>query len=127
MGGIEYTETNEFKRDFKKLLKRYRSLKDDLELAKKAVIELYHLRGLDNASVFTIPGPSVHGIKVFKIKKFACKALKGTGNRSGIRIIYAFHSEGTQVEFIEIYYKGDKANEDKKRIKDYLKNQAGKT
>ena len=53
---------------------------------------------------------------IFKAKKFACKALKGSGSNSGIRLIYAyFEAEGT-IELIKIYFKGDKENEDKERI-----------
>jgi hypothetical protein len=38
---------------------------------------------------------------------------------SGIRIIYAYYEKEDVIEFIEIYFKGDKANEDKKRIIKY--------
>ena len=121
MSGIEYSETHEFSKDFKKLLKKFKSLNEDLELAKRAAIELYHVRGLDNASVFEIPGYGAAGIKIFKLKKFACKALKGAGNRSGIRVIYAFHEGNCRVEFIEIYFKGDKEKEDRERIREYVR------
>jgi len=60
-------------------------------------------------------------IKICKIKKFACRTLKGHGSRSGIRVIYAFHTEILKIEFIEIYFKGNKESEDKERIKKYLK------
>lgn len=124
MTGIEYSETREFQKDLKKLKKRFRSLVDDLEMAKRAAIELYHVMGIDNVSVLQIPRLSTEDILIFKIKKFACKALKGKGNRSGIRVIYAFHPESGQVVFIEIYFKGDKTDEDKNRIKVYLKEYA---
>jgi len=39
--------------------------------------------------------------------------------QSGIRIIYAYHEEEDMIEFIEIYYKGDKASEDRARIVKY--------
>jgi hypothetical protein len=35
---------------------------------------------------------------------------------SGIRIIYAYYENEDVIEFIEIYFKGDKENEDKNRI-----------
>ncbi len=123
MSRIDYFETHEFKKDLKKLLKSFRSLKEDLELVKKAAIELFHIRGIDNRSVFLIPGYDTAEIQVFKIKKFACKALKGKGVKSGIRVIYAFHQNTSTVEFIEIYFKKrDRMKEDKRRIKEYLKN-----
>jgi hypothetical protein len=60
-------------------------------------------------------------IKVYKIKKFACKSIKNRGAMSGIRVIYALREKDFIVDFIEIYFKGDKENEDKERIKLYLK------
>lgn len=117
---INYSETDEFKKDLKKLVKRFSSLIEDLEFAKKAVIDLYHVIKIDNQSVYQI-SQLKSDIPIYKLKKFTCKALKGKGNRSGIRIIYAFFPDKNCVEFIEIYHKSDKDNEDKDRIKEYLK------
>jgi len=54
--------------------------------------------------------------KIYKARKFACKALRGKGAASGIRIIYAYYEQDDIIKFIEIYYKGVKENEDKDRI-----------
>jgi hypothetical protein len=51
------------------------------------------------------------------VKKFACKSLKGKGVQSGIRIIYSYFEKDDRIEFVEIYYKGDKENDDRERIK----------
>jgi hypothetical protein len=118
---IKYEETDGFRKDFKRLIKKYRTLKEDLEVVKSNTIELYHLRGIENQSIFPIPGFCNEFLQICKIKKFACKALKGRGAMSGIRVIYAFHPSSYKVEFIEIYFKGEQANEDKERINDYLK------
>lgn len=117
---ISYGQTEEFKKDFKKLLKKYRSLEEDLELAKIAAIKLYHIKKINNLSIFPIPGYCAEDILICKLKKFACKALKGRGSKSGIRIIYAFHIKTLRVDFIEIYFKADQENEDRERIKQYL-------
>lgn len=119
---IKYNAIDLFQKDLKHLLKRYRTLKEDLETAKRDAIELYHLKHIDNQSVFPMPDFCTQEIQICKIKKFACKALKGRGVKSGIRITYAFHPQRQRVDFIELYFKGDKANEDRKRIKEYLKN-----
>ncbi len=117
---IIYRETSEFQRDLKFLQKKFRSLTDDLEFAKIATIEPYH-EGLEYInSIFLIPNFCTDKIKICKLKKFACKSLKGRGAKSGIRIIYAFYPATTTVEFIEIYFKGESENESKQRIKDYL-------
>lgn len=117
---IDYEETDEFKKDFKKLLKRFRSLSEDLEVAKKVVIELRHIKQIDNSSTFEIPGYNKSGWSFWKIKKFACKALKGRGVRSGIRIIYVFDGSNNKAVFLEIYFKGDKENENRDRIKNFF-------
>lgn len=121
MKKIHYLETPEFQRDLRGLCRKYRSLSEDLDIAKKAAIELFHVRELDNRSVFPMPSFCNDEIKIYKLRKFACKALKGKGSNSGIRIVYAFFPKKDLVEFIEIYFKGDKKSEDKDRIKVYLK------
>ena len=118
---IEYRETPEFQRDFKRLSKKFRTLDEDFNLAKKAAIELYHLKGINNNAVFPIPSFCSGPRQILKLKKFACKSLFGKGVHSGIRIIYAFDPAVNKVDFIEIYYKGDKENEDRDRIKSFLK------
>jgi len=43
--------------------------------------------------------------------------LKG----SSLRIIYGYRKENDSVDFIELYFKGEKENEDRDRIREYLK------
>ena len=118
---ITYDETDEFAQDVKKLLKRFRSLREDLEVAKRNAIEIYHCKNLDNRSVFRIPGLGSGDVLPYKVKKFACKALKGKGNRSGMRVIYAYLVKIQKVVFLEMYYKADQANENRQRITDFLR------
>lgn len=119
---IEYNAIDSFQKDLRRLLKKYQTIEDDLETAKRNAIELYHLKRINNQSIFPIQGLCTEKIKICKIKKIACRALKGRGSKSGIRVIYAFHCENYKVDFIEIYFKGEKENEDRERIKEYLKN-----
>lgn len=116
---IEYEESDEFKKDLKKLIKRFPSLPEDLATVKKAVIELKHLKNINNLSTFEIPGFSTKEGGFWKIKKFACKSLKGRGVKSGIRVIYRWCDISSKVVFIEIYFKGDKENEDRERFKKF--------
>jgi len=118
---IEYVESEKFKKDFKRLEKRFRSLKADLEVAKKYAIEMYHpVKRLDNQSVFLMPGFCDDKVLICKLKKFACRSLKGSSSRSGIRVIYAYKVESQKIVFLEIYFKGDKEMEDRGRIQGYL-------
>jgi len=120
---IEYDATDVFQKDLKRLLKKFQTLEDDLETVKRDTIELYHLKRINNESIFPIKGFCTETIQICKIKKIACKALKGRGVMSGVRVIYAYHIAASKIEFIEIYFKGEKENEDSERIKKYLKNQ----
>ena len=117
---IKYIETEPFQKDLKRLLKKFRSLTSDLEVIKRDAIELFHLKKINSQSIFIIPGFCTEEIQICKIKKFACKTLKGKGSRSGIRVIYSFFTKTLKVEFLEIYYKGNQALEDKERIRSYL-------
>jgi mRNA-degrading endonuclease RelE of RelBE toxin-antitoxin system len=54
--------------------------------------------------------------EIYKVRKFACKALKGKGAMSGIRVIYAYFPDLDKVEFVEMYFKADQENEDRARV-----------
>ena len=106
----------DFERDLKKLCKRFRTLEDDLATLLTAEIALYHKLGIDNKGIFRVPGLPFRDPEIYKVKKFACRALKGCGANSGLRLIYAFFRADDRIELIEIYFKGDKENEDRTRI-----------
>lgn len=107
----------DFEKDLKKLSKRFRSLGDDLDNFVQHQLKLYHKLKIDNHGIFHVPGLPFSNPKIYKAKKFACKALKGKGVQSGIRVIYAHFEHEDRIEFIELYYKGDQENEDRNRIK----------
>jgi len=117
---IQYTKTRWFKKDFDKLIKRFRTLKDDLEVLKRNQLELLHIFEIDNGGTFKLKGYENPNYSIYKVKKITCKSLKGKGNRSGLRLIYAFDQNLFQIVLMEIYFKGDKENEDYDRIKKFL-------
>lgn len=112
---------NEFDKEFKKLIKKFKTLDEDLNTFINVQLKLVHKLEKDNSGIVRISDLGIDNPKIYKAKKFACKSLKGKGARSGIRIIYAYYKEEDIIEFIEIYYKGEKANEDKDRIIRYYK------
>lgn len=118
----QISRLSEFDRDTKKLLKKFKTLEDDLEIFIKSELNLFHKLKIDNKGVFQITGLQIQNPKIYKAKKFACRSLKGKGVHSGIRVIYAYFEEENRIELIEIYYKGDKENEDRQRIFEYYKN-----
>lgn len=111
----------EFEKELKKLSKKFRSIEEDLSIFEDTELNLYHKLGIDNNGIFQISGLGISHPLVYKAKKFACKALRGKGCQSGIRIIYAYYGDKDCVEYIEIYHKSDKKNEDRERIKKYYR------
>src|SRR5688572_1411567 len=109
---MNFEQLPEFEKDMKALLKRYRTLVEDLEVVKKVLAVLPEERPPFS---FQIEGLGISTC-VIKVKKIACRALKGRGVNSGLRLVYAlFKSEG-KIVFIELYHKVDKPIEDKDRI-----------
>ena len=106
----------EFDKDFKKLRKRFRTLDEDLKVFIEKQLKLFHKLGIDNKGCVRMSDLGISYPEIYKARKFACRSLKGKGAASGIRITYAYYSNDNIIEFIEIYYKGDKANEDRHRI-----------
>jgi len=120
MTAINDTHVEEFLRDLIKLSKKYRHLKEDLELAKKVLIT----QPINRISVrISDLGKDVE-IPVFKLKKFRSIDFKGSGSRSGFRLIYSYDKDKDIVYLIEIYHKSKQSNHDKKRIKKYFEKKA---
>ncbi len=109
---MNFDELQEFQKEFKKLGKKYRSLPDDL----KEFCSVVSVAPLGNSKHFNII-TKTDGLCIIKARLF-CKYLKG----SSLRIIYAYFEKNQHIEFIELYFKGEKENEDRERIKEYLKN-----
>lgn len=111
-----FDEIPEFERDVKQLLKKYRSLQDDLKIVKRVLEILPDERPpfsyrLENLGIQTC---------VIKVKKIACKALKGKGVQSGLRLVYAYYPLDQKIVFIELFHKNEKTLEDRNRILKYI-------
>jgi mRNA-degrading endonuclease RelE of RelBE toxin-antitoxin system len=114
---MTFDEIIEFWKDHKKLVKKYRSLPDDLVQIKKILsVEP------DASPPFSY---RIEGLKIktciIKVRKIACKSLKTRGVNSGLRLIYAYFKDEERIVFIEIYHKNEKSNEDRDRITKYFK------
>ncbi len=109
---MTFDELAEFQKDLKTLLKKYRTLPDDLKVV-KTVLELYP----DERPPFSFRIDNL-GLQtcIIKVKKIACKALKGRGVISGLILVYAYFQQEERITFIELYHKNDKENEDRERI-----------
>jgi len=107
-----FEELTDFQKDLKTLLKKYRTLNDDLDVMKQVLTTAPDARPpfsfrIDNLTLETC---------VIKVKKIASKSLKGRGVHSGLRLIYAHFKDQEIIIFVELYHKNDKENEDKQRI-----------
>ena len=113
----QVTRTLEFERDLKKLLKRFRSLEEDLTTFIDYQLELFHGQKQAVGKIERVAGLGFEDPPIFVAKRVACRALRGSGSNSGIRVVYAWFAAEGRIELIELYYKGDKQVEDKARIK----------
>lgn len=120
---MEFKELEEFKKEFKKLCKKYKSFEGDF-LRFKNFLKLDPIWN-------TLPKEHIVRIawlwekiewEFYKVRRFLCDSLRS--NRE-IRIIYKYSKETETIEFkeiiefIEMYQKNEKENNDIERIKKY--------
>lgn len=108
---MNFDELPEFEKEIKRLGKKYKSLPDDL----REFCNVVSVVPLGNSKHFNV----ITQTELFCVVKarLFCRYLKGT---SKLRIIYSYFEQEKRIEFIEVYFKGDKENEDRERIKEYL-------
>ena len=109
---MKFNELPEFQKELKRLYKKYKSLSDDLQEF-RSVLSVVPLGNSKHFDIIT----QTEVLHIIKARLF-CKCLKG----SSLRIIYSYFEQEQRVEFIELYFKGDKESEDRERIRGYLKN-----
>ena len=107
---MTFDELLEFQKERKRLARKYRSLSDDLREFRNVVSVV----PLGNRKHFTVIAQN-ENLHIVKARLF-CRYLKG----SSLRVIYSYFEQEQRIEFIEIYFKGDKENEDRHRVKEYL-------
>lgn len=125
---------DEFHKDVKSLLKKYRTLNNDLEVVSKVLEVTPDSNTGRGSETATCPvkvsevAPNSNppfsfrisdlGITtcVIKVKKIASRSFKGKGVNSGLRLIYAYFEKEEKIILIEIYHKNDKLIEDRERI-----------
>ena len=114
---MNFKNAREFEKDFKKLSKKFKTLDSDLIEFKKILSE--SPLGIGKHFNVLTKTDFIYIVKA----RFFCRSLK----KKDLRIIYAYiekHQiiEMIGIEFIEMYFKGNRASEDRKRIKNYLNN-----
>lgn len=107
---MHFNELPEFQKELKRLGKKYKSLSDDLQEFCNVVSAV----PLGNSKHFNII-TQTEVVCIVKARLF-CKYLKG----SSLRIVYAYFELEHRIELIELYFKGEKENEDRERVSDLL-------
>ncbi len=116
MNEIQFEELPEYQRDIKKLLKKYISLTKDIQDLKKVLA----LEPDANAPFsYRIDGLGIETC-IIKVKKIACRSLKGRGVNSGLRLVYAWFVTEQKIVLVELYHKNNKEIEDRDRIFKYF-------
>lgn len=107
MKKITFKELPEFQKDFKRLVKKYPSLPNDLELRKSVLEHFPKGRGID---VDQIPHLKIHS-KIYKAR-IECRSLR----QDSLRLIYCYDEDISVITMIEIYFKGEQKLESRDRI-----------
>lgn len=118
---MKHRTTLEFERDMKKLCKRFKTLREDLGRVQKNVVELCHVNGLCHNNIEIQTAGNTDDLIFYKIRKIASRSFLGKGSKTGLRVIYVFLPKLNEAVYLEIYFKGDKENGDRERIKEFIK------
>lgn len=107
---IKFSQLPEFERELKKLSKKYSSLERDVEDIKLVISDVPTGIGKNFTIIKTFENTKIVKVRIL------CKSLRSRT----VRLIYAYHADKIEFMYIELYFKGDKQNEDRHRIEDYL-------
>jgi mRNA-degrading endonuclease RelE of RelBE toxin-antitoxin system len=108
---ITFSQLPEFERELKRLSRKYPSLVSDIEDIKPILSSSPTGIG-KNFTIIKI----MDDVRIVKVR-IHCESLR---SRS-IRLIYSYHAGRFQFMFLELYFKGEKENEDHERIARYLR------
>jgi hypothetical protein len=107
----------EYLRDLRALWRRFRGLDEDVRIFVEKPLT-HFLRGEPVAGRNErAAGLGFEYPVIYVAKRLACRALRGRGSDSGLRVVCAWFPREDRLELVELYYKGDKQVEDKARIK----------
>ena len=123
---MNFSEAPEFKKDVKRLSKKWRSIPDDIEAAKVHILPLYvsldknvsienYRQAFFNNKKATILQSS-DGFEVVKIRL----DVESLGSNNKVRLVFTAIQSDNSILFVELYAKNEKPREDNRRIKKYL-------
>lgn len=115
----EIARISEFDRDLKKLMKKYPSLNEDMEVFIKALscIRQNNIPGIVRIANI---GQEYERYPVYKVRSFRCRSLTGSGSKSGMRVVFYDDVSADKIILIQIYHKSATENHDRARILNFL-------
>ena len=108
---MTFDELPEFEKERKRLARKFRSLSEDLQEFQNVVSVAPLGTGKKHFAIIA----QSERVNIVKARLF-CRYLKG----SSLRVIYAYCEQDERIEFLEIYFKGDKETEDRDLVRKYL-------
>lgn len=108
---VTFTHLPEFEKELKKLSKKYPTIESDIEDIKQVL--LTYPTGIGKNFIIIRSKENTRIVKV----KIHCESLRSRT----IRLIYSYRENKIEFLYLEVYFKGDKENEDRERIDTYLK------
>lgn len=122
---MNFEQTDEFKKELKKLQKKWRSLPQDIVAAELQISALYsddvdaaeYRAAFFNGKRATILQVLENGTEVVKMRL----DVESLGTSSKLRVVFIAIVTTNSILFVELYAKNDKENLDKSRIKKYLR------
>ncbi len=122
---MNFEQTPEFLKDVKKLTKKWRSIPEDIDAAKRDILPLYiKQEGVDivrlreaffggyKAAIIA----SIEDTEVIKMRL----DVAYLGRNDKVRIIFVAVKTKDIITFVELYAKNEKDREDKSRYRQYL-------
>lgn len=106
----KFSALPEFEKELKRLSKKYPTIESDVEDIKAVLLDCPTGIG-KNFTIIKVEAD----ITIVKTK-IHCESLRSRV----VRLIYAYHKDKIEFMYLEIYFKGDKENEDRERIGKYL-------
>lgn len=99
---MKFEDHGDFRKDIRRLLKRFKSLDEDMNVVRKVLAVIPDERPPLSYRM-THPRSDVEVINI----RITCKCLKGYGVSSGLRLIYALFRDERRIIMMGMFYKND--------------------
>lgn len=122
---LKFDATPEFQKDVKKLAKKWRSIPDDIEQAKRAITPLYTpIDGVDikdfrDSFFATSRATILTSTETYEIVKMRLDCMS-LGSDKKTRLVFIMIRTDDTIQFVELYAKNANEQHDQRRLKEYI-------